>query len=70
MKQVASYLAKKLLAIHFTGNIGYYVYLSVHASTIPVGLLHPCMHTNETQSLANLQDIIPTLAAITINNTN
>ena len=37
MKQVASYLAKKLLAIHFTGNIGYYVYLSVHASTIPAG---------------------------------
>ena len=32
--------------------------------------LHTCIYTNETCSIANLQDLIPTLAAIIIVNTN
>ena len=35
-KQVASYLAKKMLATH---SIGYYGFVSVHANTISAGWL-------------------------------
>ena len=36
---------------------------TVHANTIPAGyLIHGC--TDETRSLANLQDLIPMLASL------
>ena len=54
----------KLLATHFTGSIGYYLLLM---QTWVVTYMHAC--TNETYSLANLQDLIPTLASIIIGNT-
>ena len=42
------------------------LFVSVHANT--TSYIHAC--TNEIYSLANLQDLIPTLPAITIGNTN
>ena len=54
-------LAKKLLAIHSTGSIGYYVSEVYMQTQFQVGsYIHA--HTNETHSLTNLQDLIPTLA--------
>ena len=62
-KQVASYPAKKLLASHSTGNI-----VSDHTQFQLGRYIHAC--TYETHSLANLQDLFPTLAGIIINSTN
>ena len=46
------------------------LFISIHANTIPAGYsyIHAC--TNKTHSLANLQDLIPTLAGINISNYN
>ena len=41
---------------------------SKHNSSCLASYIHAC--TNETHSIANLQDLIPTLAAIIIDNTN
>ena len=55
-KQVASYLRKKLLAFHSTGSTGYYLCLFMKAQFQLGSYIHGC--TNETYSLANLQDFI------------
>ena len=61
MKQVAtSYLAMKLLATHSTSCTGYY--LCKHNSRWVDSYNHAC--TNEMHSIANLQDLIPTLASL------
>ena len=45
--------------------------MSIHANTIPAVYSYIYACTNETHSLANLQDlIIPTLAGINVSNTN
>ena len=47
----------------------YAVFVSVHANTFYLGnYIHAS--TNEAHSLANLQDLIPTLEDITMGNTN
>ena len=48
------------------------LFVCVHANTIPTRQLANYIHacTNVTHSIANLQDLIPTLAAIIIGNTN
>ena len=47
----------------------FYVQCLDHTTQFQLGsYIHAC--TNETQSLANLQDIIPTLAGIIMNSTN
>ena len=62
-KQVASHLAKKLLACHPTGSIGYYLCLFMkHNSGWVTGYIHAC--TDETHSIRNLQDLIPILASL------
>ena len=60
-KQVASYLAKQLLGTHSTGSIDYYLSLFMQTQFQLGNYIHAC--TNETHSLANLQDLIPTLAS-------
>ena len=67
-KEVASYLAKELLATQSTGSIGYYLCLFMQTQFQLCSYIHTC--TNETHLLANLQDLIPTLAGIIIGNTN
>ena len=57
-KQLASYVAKKLLATHSTGSIGYYLCLLMQTQFQLRIYIHACK--NETHSLANLQDLIPT----------
>ena len=59
MKQIASYLAKKLLATHYTGNIGYYLCLFMQTQFQLGSYIHACTH-----SLANLQNVIPNLAGL------
>ena len=61
-KQVASYLAKKLLATYTTGSIGYYLCLLMQTQFQLGGYIHA--PKNETHSLANLQDLFPTLASL------
>ena len=60
--QVVSHLAKKLLAFHSTGSIGYYVCLIIQTQLQLSRYIHAC--TNEMHSLVNLQDLIHTLAGI------
>ena len=67
-KQVASYLAKNLPITHSTGTIGYYLCLFMQAQLQMGSYVHAC--TNETHSLANIQELISTLADIDIRNTN
>ena len=64
-KQVASYLAKRLLATHSTHSIDYYLCLLMQTQFQLGSYIHAC--TNE---LANLQDLMPTLAGINIRSTN
>ena len=52
-KQIASYPAKKLLATHSTGSIGYYLYLFMQTQFQLGRYIHAC--TNESHSLANLK---------------
>ena len=57
----------KLLTTHSTSRTGYYLCLFCsckHNSNWLTSCIHTC--TNETHSVANLQDLIPTLAAIII----
>ena len=56
----------KFLTTHSTSRTGYYLCLFMQTQFQLVS--HTC--TNETHSVANLQDLIPTLAAIIIDNTN
>ena len=59
----------KFLTNHSTSHTGYYLVCSCkHNSSWLASHIHAC--TNETHSIANLQDLIPTLAAIIIGNTN
>ena len=55
----------KFLTTHSTSRTGYYVFVSVHAckqiSSWLVNYIHAC--TNETHSIANLQNLTPTLAS-------
>ena len=67
-KQVTSYLAKKLLSTCSTGSIDYYLCLFVQTQFRLGSYIHACI--NKTHSLASVQDLIPTLATITISNTN
>ena len=67
-KKVLSNLAKKLLATHSTGNIGYYLCLFMQTQFQLGSYIHVC--ANETHSIANLRDLMPTLAGIIISNTN
>ena len=67
-KQVVSYLAKKLLATHSTSSISCYLFLFMQTQFQLGSYIHTC--TNETYSLANVQDLIPSLAAIIIGSTN
>ena len=62
----ASYLAKKLLATNSTGRIGYYLcpFMQFQLGN------YIYARTNETHSTANIQDLIPILAGITIGNTS
>ena len=62
MKQVAGYLTKKLLATHSAGSISYYLHLFMQAQFQLGSYIHAC--TKEIHSLANLQDLIPTLASL------
>ena len=48
-KQVAGYLAKKLLAIHSTGSICYYLCLFIQTQFYLGSYIHAC--TNETHIL-------------------
>ena len=59
-KQVASYLAMKLLTTHSIRSIGNY--LCKNKSSWVASYIHA--YTNKTHSLANLQDLIPTLASL------
>ena len=61
-KQVANYLAKKSLAAHSTGSISYYLCLFMQTQFHLGRYIHA--YTNETYSLVNLQDLIPTLAGL------
>ena len=54
--------------MHSTSNIGYYLFLFMQTQFQLGSYIHAC--TNETHSLTNLQDLIPTLAGIIIENTN
>ena len=49
-KQVASYLAKKLLATHSTGSIGYYLCLFMQTQFQLGRYIHSCMHKRNTFS--------------------
>ena len=65
-KQIAGYLAKKLLAIPTLQAALECLFMQTQ---LKLGsYIHGC--TNETHSVANIQDLIPTLAAIIIGNTN
>ena len=55
---ISSYLAKKSLATHFTGSISYHLRLFMPTQFQLGNYIHA--YTNETHSLANLQDLIPT----------
>ena len=59
----------KFLTTHSTSRTGYYLclFMQTHSNWLD-SCIHTC--TNETHSVANLQDLIPTLAAIIIGNTN
>ena len=46
-----SFVAKKLLATHFTGSIGYYLCLIMQTQFQLGNYIHAC--TNKTHSLAN-----------------
>ena len=50
----------KLLATHSTRSIGYYLCPFMQTQFQLGSYIHAC--TNETRVLANLQDVIPTLA--------
>ena len=50
----------KLLATHSTRSISYYLYLFVQTQFQLGSYIHACI--NKTHSLANLQDLISTLA--------
>ena len=52
-KQVASHLAKKLLASHSTGSVGYHLCLIMQPQFQLGRYIYAC--TNETHSLAHLQ---------------
>ena len=52
--------AKKLLASHSTGSIGYYLCLIIQTQFQLGRYIHAC--TNETPSLTNLLDLIPSLS--------
>ena len=52
----------KLLATHSTGSIGYYLCPFMQTQFQLGSYIHAC--TNETHVLANLQDVIPTLASL------
>ena len=55
----------KFLTTYSTSHIGYYLCLFMqHNSGWLASYIHAC--TNETHSIANEQDLIPTLAAIII----
>ena len=55
----ASYLVMKLLTTHSTSRTGYYFCLFIQAQfQLVASYIHAC--TNETHSIANLQDLIPT----------
>ena len=70
-KEISSYVAIQLLATPLTRSRYWLVVLFVHASTIPAGQLRTSMHAQMKQlTLANLQDLISTLAAIITVNTN
>ena len=56
---IARYLAKKLLATHYTGTIGYYLCLFMQKDFQLGSNIYG--YTNETNSLTNLQDLITTL---------
>ena len=58
----------KSLATHSTKSTGYYLWLFMQTQFQLGSYIYAC--TNETHSLANLKDLIPTLAAIIIVNTN
>ena len=64
-KETSSYLAMKLLATNSTRSIGYYLCLFMQTRFQLGSYIHAC--TIEAHSL---QDLIPTLAAIIIGNTN
>ena len=66
--QLVTYLVKKLLASHSTGSIGYYSCLIIQTQFQLGRCIRAC--TNEIYSLANLQDLILTLAGIIISNAN
>ena len=61
-KQVASYLAKKLLVTHATGSVGYHFCLFMQTQFLQGRYIYEC--TNETHFLANLKDLIPTFAGL------
>ena len=61
-QELSSCLAKKLLATHSIGSIGYHLCLFMQTQFHPDSYLHVC--TNKMHSLANLQDLIPTLAGL------
>ena len=65
-----NYLAMKLLTTHSTSHIGYYLclFMQTQLQLGSYSYIHAC--TNETHSMANLQDLIPTLAALIIGNTS
>ena len=63
-KQVASCLAKKLLSVHSTGSIGYYLCLCMQTQFQLGSYVYPC--TNKMHPLVNLQDIFPTLAIVCV----
>ena len=50
----------KLLTTHSTSCSGYYLCLFMQTQFQLCGYIHVC--TNETHSIANLQDLFPTLA--------
>ena len=62
----------KLLITHSTSRIDYYLCLLMQPQfqlgSYSCSYIHAC--TNEAHSIANLQDVIPTLATIIIGNTN
>ena len=60
-KQVSSYLAKKLLDTHSKGCYCIGCYLCLFMQTqFQLLVIHECTNDNETYSLTNLQDLIPT----------
>ena len=58
------YLAYKLLATHYTGSIGYYLFLFMQTQ-FQLGM-YSWMHKLNIHFLANLQDLVPTLASFVL----